>query len=51
MLDPLIMGSNARPIPLECGAMTQAPLVPNAARSWLTQHSPNATGALGGARH
>jgi len=29
MLDPLTMGHDAQSIPLESGAMTQAPLVPN----------------------
>jgi len=41
------MGPETQPILFESGAMTQAPLVPNGARSWLTQHSPSATCALG----
>jgi len=47
MLDPLIMGHDARSIPLESGAMTQAPLVPNPTqpkrRLSLTQRNPSAT--------
>jgi hypothetical protein len=47
---PLIMGPDAQPIPLKSVAMTEAPLVPNRARSWLNQRSPSATCALGGAQ-